>query len=432
MKFRALRLLAAITAVLLFSNVVSFTSKNSRYSESYPAVVCAPNLSGQTSAISLASPKTLIRKTGVSTLAFKESRTRRLAGIAQATVIDSQEVTPISWQVRSGVWAGGLTCLAPITSQWFVGGSADITSKGTLTLVNSGLGKALVGVTVYTENGISPIQTFAVKANSILPMQLASLAPGSKALAIHVTPQTGRVNAFLTDERGRGLQALGGDVINSQPEPSKNLNIPAIPQQTGKKTSLPHTLRVLIPGEVGSQINVVIASTDGTFSPVGVDGKMIPAGKVVDIPLDVVMPSGKFALRITSERPLVASVFTKTNSLRKSDFLWSTVAPELEKGTFAVTGLAPLLVFTGEKIDIDIDLTTIKGKKQAIQIRGDQIATYQLSEKIRSFSITKRASNIYGAALLTSKSGFGYAPLVTGSTLTRTSIPRSNIRVLIP
>lgn len=105
MKFRALRLLAAITAVLLFSNVVSFTSKNSRYSESYPAVVCAPNLSGQTSAISLASPKTLIRKTGVSTLAFKESRTRRLAGIAQATVIDSQEVTPISWQVRSGVWA---------------------------------------------------------------------------------------------------------------------------------------------------------------------------------------------------------------------------------------------------------------------------------------------------------------------------------------
>jgi hypothetical protein len=347
-------------------------------------------------------------------------------------VIDSQEVTPISWQVRSGVWAGGLTCLAPITSQWFVGGSADITSKGTLTLVNSGLGKALVGVTVYTENGISPTQIFAVKANSILPMQLASIAPGSKALAIHVTPQTGRVNAFLTDERGRGLQALGGDVINSIPKPSKQLVIPAIPQQTGKKTSLPHTLRVLIPGEVGSQISVVIASTDGTFSPVGVDGKMIPAGKVVDIPLDVVMPSGKFALTITSERPLVASVFTKTNSLNKTDFLWSTVAPRLEKSTFAVTGLAPLLVFTGEKIDVDLELTNIKGKKQSIQIRGEQIATYQLSERIRTFSITKYSSDIYGAALLTSKSGFGYAPLVTGSSLTRTSIPRSNIRVLIP
>jgi hypothetical protein len=365
-------------------------------------------------------------------MAFKDSRTRRFAGTGQATVIDSQEITPLAWQVRTGVWAGALTCIAPITSQWFVGGSADLISKGNLTLVNSGLGKALVGVTVYTENGAQAQQLFAVKANSYMTMQLGSLAPGSKALAIHVTPQTGRVNAFLTDERGKGLQALGGDTVNSTPDAAKEIVIPAIPQQTGKKTSLPHTLRVLIPGEVGSQINVEIKSTDGTFSPAGIDGKMIPAGKVVDIPLDVVMPSGKFALHITSERPLVASVFTKTNSLGKSDFLWSTAAPELPTGSFAVTGLAPLLVFTGDNISVDIDLTSIRGKKQSIRISGDQIATYQVSDRIRTVTITKRSSGVHGAALITSKSGFGYAPLVTGSVLTRTSIPRSNIRVLIP
>ena len=432
MKLRALRLLAAITVVILFSNVVSFTSKNNRYSESYPAVVCAPNQNGQTSTISLASPKTLLRKTGTSTMAFKDSRTRRFAGTGQATVIDSQEITPLSWQVRTGVWAGALTCIAPITSQWFVGGSADLISKGNLTLVNSGLGKALVGVTVYTENGAQAQQLFAVKANSFMTMQLGSLAPGSKALAIHVTPQTGRVNAFVTDERGKGLQALGGDTVNSTPDATKEIVIPAIPQQTGKRTSLPHTLRILIPGEVGSQINVEIKSTDGTFSPAGIDGKMIPAGKVVDIPLDVVMPSGKFALHITSERPMVASVFTKTNSLGKSDFLWSTAAPELPTSSFAVTGLAPLLVFTGDNISVEIDLTSIRGKKQSIRISGDQIATYQVSDRIRTFTITKRSSGVYGAALITSKSGFGYAPLVTGSVLTRTSIPRSNIRVLIP
>ena len=432
MKLRALRLIAAFTAVILFSNVVSFTSKNNRYSESYPAVVCAPNQNGQTSTISLASPKTLLRKTGTSTMAFKDSRTRRFAGTGQATVIDSQEITPLAWQVRTGVWAGGLTCIAPITSQWFVGGSADLISKGNLTLVNSGLGKALVGVTVYTEKGAQAQQLFAVKANSFMTMQLGSLAPGSKALAIHVTPQTGRINAFLTDERGKGLQALGGDTVNSTPDAAKKIVIPAIPQQTGRRTSLPHTLRVLIPGEVGSQINVEIKSTDGTFSPAGIDGKMIPAGKVVDIPLDVVMPSGKFALHISSERPLVASVFTKTNSLGKSDFLWSTAAPELALGSFAVTGLAPLLVFTGDNISVDLDLTSIRGKKQSIRISGDQIATYQVSDRIRTFTITKRSSGVHGAALITSKSGFGYAPLVTGSVLTRTSIPRSNIRVLIP
>jgi hypothetical protein len=432
MRNRALQLIAALAVVILFSNVVSYTSKNNRYSESYPAVVCAPNQAGQTSVISLASPKTPVRKSGTSTMAFKDSRSRRYVGSTQATVIDSHEITPMTWQVRTGVWAGGLTCIAPVTSQWFVGGSADVTSKGTLTLVNSGLGKALVGVTVYTENGMQAEQLFAVKANSFTAMQLASLAPGAKSIAVHVVPQTGRVNAFLTDERGRGLQALGGDTVNSVPDVSKSIVIPAIPQQTGKKTSLPHTLRLLIPGEVGAQVNVVITSTDGTFSPAGIDGKMIPAGKVIDIPLDVVMPSGKFALTITSERPLVASVFTKTNSLGKSDFLWSTAVPQLEKGTFAVTGLAPLLIFTGDDIAVDLNLTTIKGKQQSIQVRGSGIATYQVSDRVRTFTIAKRSGATYGAALITSKSGFGYAPLVIGSALTRTSIPRSNIRVLIP
>jgi hypothetical protein len=432
MKSRVLQLLAAFLAVALFINVISFTTKSNRYSESYPAVVCPPNSSGQSSVISLTSPKMELRKTGTSTMAFKEARSRRYAGSTQATVIDAQSVTPLMWQVRTGVWAGGLTCLAPITSQWFVGATADVTSKGTLTLVNSGLGKALISVTIYTENGAQAEQLFAVKANSFTAIALATLAPGSKSIAIHVAPQTGRVNAFLTDERGRGLQALGGDTVNSQADPAKNLVIPAIPQQTGRRTSLPHTLRILIPGEVGAPINVEIRSTDGTFSPAGIDGKTIPAGKVVDLPLDVVMPSGKFALHISSERPFVASVFTKTNSLGKSDFLWSTPAPQLENGTFAVTGLAPFLVFSGEKIEVELELTSVSGAKRTISVRGSDIATYQMSDRIRSFTVTKHSDKTFGAALITSKSGFGYAPLVIGSVLTRTSIPRSNIRVLIP
>jgi hypothetical protein len=432
MRNRALQLIAAFAAVILFSNVVSFTTKSNRYSESYPAVVCPPNQSGQSSVISLTSPKTQVRKTGVATLLFKESRARRFAGSTQATVIDSQSITPITWQVRTGVWAGGLTCLAPVSSQWFVGATADVTSKGTLTLVNSGLGRALVGVTVYTENGEQAQQSFAVKANSFITAQLASLAPGAKSIAIHVVPQTGRINAFVTDERGRGLQALGGDTVNSQEVASKTLVIPAIPQQTGRRSSVPHTLRILIPGEVGGQINVEIKSTDGTFSPAGIDGRTIPAGKVVDLPLDVLMESGKFALHLSSERPFVASVFTKTQAQGKSDFLWSTPVPPLAKGIFASTGLAPLLVFTGDEIAVDIELTSIDGKKRKISLRGDEIVTYQLSERIRAFSIIKSSGKTYGAALITSKSGFGYAPLVIGSTLTRTSIPRSNIRVLIP
>ncbi len=432
MSNRALRLFAAITAVLLLGNLLTFTTKSNRYSESYPAVVCAGNSAGQSSVIALSSPKTQVRKTGTSTMAYKDSRARRLAGTAQATVIDAQAITPISWQVRTGVWGGGLTCLAPVTSQWFVGATADVTSKGTLSIANSGLGKALVGITIYTEAGVQAEQLVSVKANSLMTMQLSSLAPGAKSIAIHIKPQTGRVNAFVIDERGRGLQALGGDTINSMEAPVKSMVIPAIPQQTGRNTSLPHTLRILFPGEVGAPINVEIASTDGTFSPTGIDGKMIPAGKVVDIPLNVIMKSGKFALRLKSERPFVASVFTKTTALRKTDFLWSTAVPPLTESVYSVTAIAPLLVFTGATIEIDLELTSIKGKKQKVLLRGEEIATYQLSDRIRSFEVLKTSDATYGAGLITSKSGFGYAPLVPGSTLTRTTIPRSNIRVLIP
>jgi hypothetical protein len=429
---RALGLTAAIVAVALFTNFISFASKNTRYSESYPAVVCAPNGTGLTSTISLSSPKTAVRKTGTSTMDFKDSRTRRLAGTTQAWVIDSLAMTPITWQVRSGVWAGATSCISPVSSQWFIGATADITSKGTLTLVNSGLGKALVGVTLFTENGVQAEQLFAVKANSFTTLQLASLAPGAKSIAIHVLPQTGRVNAFVVDERGRGLQALGGDTVNSVESPSKSLVIPAIPQQTGKKSALPHTLRLLIPGEVGAQIHAVITSTDGTFSPAGIDGIVIPAGKVVEIPLDVVMESGKFALQITSERPLLASVFTKTLAQGKSDFLWSTSVPALEKSSYAVTGLSPYLVFTGDSIQVDLEVTSVKGKSQKVALNGSGILTYQISDRARSFTVTKVSTGVYAAALITSKSGFGYAPLRPGSVLTRTSIPRSNIRVLIP
>ena len=429
---RIIVLVAATLSILIFSNVFNLAVSTSRFNESYPAVVCPPNTTGLSTAISLTSPKTLVRKTGTSSMKTSPVGFRRYAVAAQSAVIEAGPVTPVVWQVRKGVWAGAVPCGAAISSQWFVGATADVTSKGSLTIVNSGLGKALVGVTVFTENGVQAEQVFAVKANSFITTQLASLAPGSKSIAIHVVPQTGRVNAFVTDERGRGLQALGGDTVNPVENATKSLVIPAVPQQTGKKTSLPHTLRILIPGEVGAQIGVEIKSTDGTFSPAGIDGKMIPAGKVVDLPLDVIMQSGKFALHLTADRPFVASVFTKTQSQGKTDFLWSTGVPELQNGTFATTGLAPLLVFTGDEISVDLELTSIAGKKQKITVRGSDIATYQISERTRSFTVTKRSAQTYGAALIASKSGFGYAPLVTGSVLTRTSIPRSNIRVLIP
>jgi len=79
-----------------------------------------------------------------------------------------------------------------------------------------------------------------------------------------------------------------------------------------------------------------------------------------------------------------------------------------------------------------MEVTSLKGKTQSVNLKGEGILTYQVSDRIRSFTIKQSSGDVHGAALITSKSGFGYAPLRPGSALTRTSIPRSNIRVLIP
>jgi hypothetical protein len=395
-------------------------------------VTCPPNLSGLTSAISLANSNSEIRKTGTKSVKTRKAGTSRYSLSSQSAIIDSGEITPVVWQTRSGVWAGAATCSGPVTSQWFIGGTADITSKGSLNLVNSGLGKGIVTVSVFGDDGAITPRDVLVNANSNLRLPLVSLAPGSKKIAIHIKPKSGRINAFVVDERGRGLRALGGDLVNPSADPEKNLQIPAIPQQVNRNVATPHTLRLFVPGGIDARISAEIRSTDGTFAPLGINGKVIAHQKVVDIPMNIKMASGKFALFISSDQPILGSVFTQTSSQGKSDFIWSTSASELKTFTLATNGLAPTLVFTGKKVSLTLELISSNGKARTVDIRGEDISTYSLSASIKSVSFSKISKGVSGAGLIASKSGYGYIPLTAGSVLTKSSVPSSNISVLNP
>ena len=432
-KNRAVRLFSALIILILYINLSAATVKDNSFTEAFASVACPPTPAGQTSFISLPSSQTMVRKSGASAFSLKAAGTSRISGGNQAVILESGSTTPLMWIANSGVWAGALTCIAPVTSQWFIGGTADVTSKGSLTILNSGLGRALVKVMVYTESGRGTEKLVALKANSFTTLPLASLAPGSQLLAIELTPQSGRVNGFLVDERGRGLRALGGDTVNSVEEPSKKIVIPAIPHTAPKgKKALPHSLRIFVPGEISAQIKAEISYADGSFAPAGIDGRSIAAGKVIEIPLNLIAPTGKYSLTLTSDQPILAAVKSSTLVKKKSDFTWSTAVQPLEPSTYSVTGLAPTLVFSGEEISIDLQLNSPRGKITKVEIRGSGVATYLVGEKVRTVTILKSSSNTYGAALISSGSGYGFAPLRQGSTLTRTSIPRSDIRVLIP
>ena len=429
---RPLLIVTAVVATLAFSNLTSESVTQSDFSENYPPVVCPATPSGESSAISVPSTQTGARVLGKKSVIFKPTRTLRLMQSSSPTILETKNMTSPVWQIKKGVWAGATICSAPSTSQWFVGGAADITSKGKLILINSGLSEAIINVEIWSESGIRPPKVVTLKANSSVVQTLDSLDPGAKRIALHIVPRSGRVNAFLVDERGRGLKSLGGDMVNASPDPTRVVVIPAIPHIKRSGKALGHSLRVIAPGDVDARISVELISTKGSFVPFGFADRAIKAGIVTEIPLNPQLVPSTFALRISSDRPIVASVYSSTYAQAKSDFVWSTSTAEMTEYSLAVSGLAPTLFFSGDKISVSISILYTNKKEKKFTVTGEGIATFKVPDNARTVHFTKVSDKTVGGALISTQSGYGYLPLVPGSELTRVLLPSANIRVLNP
>ena len=434
MKFgRSIGLLAALVSALCIGGLLSVTVTTKSYSESYPAVVCPPTIAGLNSQISLASKKTQFQRLQNRTTKTAPVKVLRLPVNKDSLLFNTEGVTPVVWQSKASSWAGGAICTGPSTSQWFVGGAADITTKGRLIIVNSGLSDAIVDVQSFTENGKQPVRTITVVSKNYIVIPTDSLAPGDKYLTVHVAPRSGRVNAFMIDEQSKGLRSLGGDLVNSASTPAKSLLIPAIPNQIIKNTkTLPHTLRVLSPGDVDASVTAEVLSADGVFVPVGLTSRTVNAGIVTEFQFTPKITSTVLAIRITSTEPVVAAIKSTVTVSGRKDFVWSTSAPELVPLTIAISGLTPLVSFAGDQINVSLDVTMNNGKVIRKTIKGTDIATWRAPDAARSFTITKVGPDTFAGALVSSVNGYGYFPIAPGSLLTKIELPDSNIRVLNP
>lgn len=432
---RPIQFITIFLIVFGLANLVDATTSSKTYTESFPAVVCPPTLAGLSSQISLGSTKTQFQRLQDRTAKTSAVKLLRLPVIADSLLVNSEATTPVVWQSRAGRWGGAALCVGPVTSQWFVGASADVTTKGRLVVINSGLSDSIVDIQSFSENGKQQLQTINVKAKNYSVVAVDSFAPGDKALALLVEPQSGRVNSFMLDEQGQGLRSIGGDLINSVSSASKSITIPAIPTQKplrGQTISQGHTIRVLAPGQVDADITVEVLSTDGVFIPVGLNSRLISAGQVTEFALKPEASSEAFAIRINATEPIVAAVKTRITASGKSDYVWSTPAPELSKSTMAITGLSPLIVFAGEQINVSIDLTLVNGKTVSKSVVGNDIVTWKPPSSARSLTITKVNKGIFAGAIVTSVNGIGYFPFAIGSELAKIEIPDSNIQVLNP
>jgi len=432
---RPIQFITMFLIVFGIANLVDATTTPKSYTESFPAVVCPPTLAGLSSQISLSSTKTQFQRLQDNSSKTSAVKVLRLPVIADSLLVSSEVTTPVVWQSRIGRWGGAVLCRGPVVSQWFVGASADVTTRGRLVVINSGLSDSIVDIQAFSENGKQQLQTITVKAKNYSVIPVDTFAPGDQSLALLVEPQSGRVNSFMIDEQGEGLRSLGGDLVNSVSAANKSLIIPAIPTQKparGQTNSQAHVIRVLAPGQVDADVTVEVLTANGVFVPVGLKSRLITAGRVSEFRLEPEVSSEAFAIRITSTEPIVAAVKSRISASGKSDYVWSTPSPKLTELTMAITGLSPLIVFAGEQINVSIDLTLVNGKTVTKSVVGNDITTWRPPSSARSITITKVNKGSYAGAIVTSVNGIGYFPFAIGSELAKIEIPDSNIQVLNP
>lgn len=433
MKFQKAVILAGVIAlVLLATNLFDANTSARQFSRSYPAVVCPPNPAGITTTTSVASEMTPFYRIRNKSTKLVKIKTLRYSSVSDPILLQTEGITPVSFQSRTGVWAGSVLCTAPSTSQWFVGGTSDVSSKGVVYLVNSGLSVSIADIFTWSENGEQAVKTISLNANSSAAIKLDSLAPGDSNIVVKVVARSGRVNSFLVDERVKGLQKLGGDSVNAISEPARKIVIAGIPQQLVNKKAPTHYLRLFVPGVADANFTVELISSNGRFIPVGFNERKLASGKVVELELKPEVAKGAFAIKLTSDQPLVAAIRSRAISNGNSDFVWSTPSPALAPLQIAIGGILPKIVFAGEAIAIDLKVEFSNGKVKEQSITGSDLVSWQVPNNAIAITVLRAGVDNFAGALIAAKSGYAFFPIASGAELTKVAIPSSNIRVLNP
>jgi hypothetical protein len=427
---RALVILSSLIVTIVLSNSVSSHVQSANFSNSYPTVVCPPSDSKVVSQTSVTSSSTKFRKIKGKSSTLQSILKLRYTSDGSAILLDQPSITSITWQGVSGVWAGATLCRAPQSDQWFVGGSANVLSKGRLYLVNSGLSEALVDIAIWNGKGPLASKVVSVHQNSTLRIALDSIAAGSDRLVVRVSPRSGRVSSYLIEERSKGLKSLGGDLVNAADSPQTDLVVSGIPHQRTAGKGISHILRLLAPGTVDAHVRVDLISTDGVFAPVGLDGLDLVHGIATDLVLNPTIASTIFSLRIRSDRPVVAGVLTSLKVNGHTDIVWNAASPTFVPMTIGVRGLNPTLVFTGDSIAVSVSSRMISGKVIKTSVKGSDIAAWRVPDNVSSVTLEPSGSQMVASAIISSNSGIGAFPLVIGSELTRAAVPNADIAVI--
>lgn len=194
-----------------------------------------------------------------------------------------------------------VTCPAPTTEQWFVGGATTVGAFAELVLVNPGDVPALVDVQVWTSDGpadTGPGKGIPVAARARAVVRLDQLAPDRELLALHVRTTRGQVASALRVVRSDGRTPLGTDWVPPTTAPAREVVVPGLPQGPGRRTAL-----LTNPGTEDATATLALLTGDGE---VPLEPVPVPAGTSVAVDLSEQLAATPAGLRVRADVPLLA------------------------------------------------------------------------------------------------------------------------------
>ena len=295
---------------------------------------------------------------------------------------------------------GGLAvaaCSEAVSEAWLVGGSTAIGRTSLVLLSNPTTVVASVDLTVFGETGEvdSPGSTgILVQPGSQRIISLAGLAPNLISPVVHVQSHGGQVVAALEQSVVRAIEPGGVELLGMSGGPALEqiiagvlvTTLPAtdVSTDSGEFPDETPTVRILVPGDVPATVEVSATSENGQGAGTSLQFELQP-GIATEVPLPE-LTSGSFAVRVTSDQPIVAAARTSTVGTVGKDFAWFAASGPLS-GDFMLSvapGPSPTLhLINTDRADATLTVTPERGAPTEVAVPSGESAILPLASAAR-------------------------------------------------
>ncbi|MBG6239571.1 hypothetical protein IWX78_002558 [Mycetocola sp. CAN_C7] len=285
-----------------------------------------------------------------------------LIGAAQSQVAGLDDLTGFA----------ATACGEVSADSWLVGGSSDVGRSTLLSLNNPTRADSIVDLSFYSETGeveAPGARGIIVNAGEQRLFSLASFAPGVRTPVIRVQTTGGQVSAVLQQSIVRGVTPGGVELSSATTPPATDQTISGVVLAASAPRGTAETyddavaaIRVFVPGTDPAEVTVEFVSEQGAEAPPPLTYDF-EGGIVSEVTLNS-LPTGSYAVSITSDQPVVAAARTTAAAGELTDFAWFGASGSLadETAIAVAPGQGPRLhLFNPASADADIVLTDRNG-----------------------------------------------------------------------